>query len=94
MLTWFPVHPVSMNNSNRLLTSDNKGMAQQWVEKRWATHQQDMESGFTAAFAQSNSECRHGGGTGGVQGVCGMTVLERQGRQKGVGRLGKSGAVL
>lgn len=56
MLTWFPVHPVSMNNTNRLLTSDNKGVAQQWVEKRWPTQQEDLEPDFTAAFAQSNSE--------------------------------------
>jgi hypothetical protein len=45
-----------MNNTNRLLTSDNKGVAQQWVEKRWAPQQQDLEPDFTAAFAQSNSE--------------------------------------
>lgn len=56
MVAWFPVHPVSMNNTNRLLSSDNKGVAQQWVEKRWATQQQDMEPGFTAAFPQTNGE--------------------------------------
>lgn len=57
MITWFPVHPVSMSNQNRLLSSDNKGVAQQWVENRWAPHQGDaLEPGFTAAFAQSNSE--------------------------------------
>lgn len=56
MLAWFPVHPVSMNNTNRLLSSDNKGVAEQGVEKRWAPHQPDLEPGFTAAFPQTNSE--------------------------------------
>jgi len=46
-----------MNNTNRLLSSDNKGVAEQFVEKRWAPQQTDLEHGFTAAFAQSNSEC-------------------------------------
>lgn len=52
------MHPVSLNNTNRLLSSDNKGMAQQWLEKRWAPHQgAQLEGSFTAAFAQTNSEC-------------------------------------
>jgi hypothetical protein len=46
-----------MNNTNRLLSSDNKGVAQQWVERRWAPRQQDLEPGFTAAFPQTNSKC-------------------------------------
>jgi hypothetical protein len=57
MLNWFPVHPVSLNNTNRLLSSDNKGFAQQWLEKRWAPHHRDtLEESFTAAFAQTNSK--------------------------------------
>ena len=68
MLAWFPVHPVSMNNTNRLLSSDNKGVAEQGVEKRWAPHQPDLEPGFTAAFPQTNSEFPIGGGAGGKAG--------------------------
>jgi hypothetical protein len=46
-----------MSNTNRLLSSDNKGFAQQLLEKEWAPQQQQqLESGFVAAFAQSNGK--------------------------------------
>jgi hypothetical protein len=54
LLSWFPVHPTSMNNTNTLLSGDNKGAAEQFVEKRWAPQQQGLEPGFMAAFVQSN----------------------------------------
>lgn len=34
MLNWFPVHATSMNNSNTLISSDNKGLAAILFEKR------------------------------------------------------------
>lgn len=77
MLAWFAVHPVSMNNTNRLLSSDNKGVAAQGLENRWAPHQQDLEPGFTAAFPQTNGElyCRQNGtGAGNRAGEAALPV--------------------
>ena len=31
--SWFPVHCTSMNNTNHLISSDNKGYAAQMFEK-------------------------------------------------------------
>lgn len=51
MLNWFPVHGTSMNTTNRLVSSDNKGLASLLFE-RW---KRDNGNGnFIAAFAQSN----------------------------------------
>ncbi|GAB4823044.1 hypothetical protein N2152v2_010090 [Parachlorella kessleri] len=59
-LTWFPVHCTSMNNTNRLVSADNKGAASQFMEK-WALQQAGSNEGqpplspeFVAAFAQAN----------------------------------------
>lgn len=54
LLSWFPVHCTSMNNTNTLISGDNKGAAEQFVEKQWAPQQQRLEPNFTAAFIQSN----------------------------------------
>jgi hypothetical protein len=42
-----------MNNTNRLISGDNKGVAEQLAE-RWARRNQGAAPGFVAAFAQSN----------------------------------------
>ena len=34
LLNWFSVHPTSMDGSNRLISSDNKGRASLILEKR------------------------------------------------------------
>lgn len=54
MIDWFAVHCTSMNNTNGLISGDNKGYASYLMEK-------DMNKGalpgtgdFVAAFAQSN----------------------------------------
>lgn len=52
MLSWFPVHGTSMNSTNRLVSSDNKGLASIMFES-WKMNQKD-EAGFVAAFAQAN----------------------------------------
>ena len=51
MISWFAVHPVSMNKSNTLLTSDNKGRAE-WRFEELARAQGNPD--FVASFAQSN----------------------------------------
>eukprot|EP00635_Sarcinochrysidales_sp_CCMP3193_P007017 CAMPEP_0118918124 /NCGR_PEP_ID=MMETSP1166-20130328/17716_1 /TAXON_ID=1104430 /ORGANISM="Chrysoreinhardia sp, Strain CCMP3193" /LENGTH=769 /DNA_ID=CAMNT_0006858369 /DNA_START=17 /DNA_END=2326 /DNA_ORIENTATION=- len=46
VVTWFAVHPTSMNNTNTLVSSDNKGYASLLTERR--------NAGVVAAFASSN----------------------------------------
>ena len=33
IINWFAVHPTSMNNTNHLISGDNKGLASQLLEK-------------------------------------------------------------
>jgi neutral ceramidase len=42
-----------MNNTNRLISGDNKGAAEQFAE-RWGRRQPGVAEDFVAAFAQSN----------------------------------------
>lgn len=53
LVSWFPVHCTSMNNTNAYLSGDNKGAAELFTEK-WASSQSNLEDDFIAAFAQSN----------------------------------------
>lgn len=57
MLNWFAVHGTSMNKTNRLVSSDNKGLAELLFE-RWmndANTGNGVKGGnFVAAFAQAN----------------------------------------
>ncbi|CEI92025.1 hypothetical protein RMCBS344292_06299 [Rhizopus microsporus] len=50
LVSWFPVHGVSVNNTNRLINGDNKGYAAYLAEKIMLRNQ----ANFIAAFAQSN----------------------------------------
>ena len=64
-ISWFPVHCTSINNTNDLISGDNKGVASQYLEK-WAVKQSaaradSQEPGqlqvthdFVAAFGQAN----------------------------------------
>ncbi|OZJ05074.1 hypothetical protein BZG36_02088 [Bifiguratus adelaidae] len=55
LLNWFAVHCVSMNNSNHLISSDNKGYAAYLVEKLFNGPDSLAGQGpFVAGFAQSN----------------------------------------
>jgi neutral ceramidase len=59
MFNWFPVHGVSFSKENRLLTSDNKGLAAYLFEKQMGTYYPGhgsyaKSSGFVAGFANSN----------------------------------------
>ncbi|TPX35934.1 ceramidase [Synchytrium microbalum] len=47
ILTWFAVHCTSMNNTNELVSGDNKGYAAYLMER-------EMGNGFVAGFMQSN----------------------------------------
>jgi len=67
-VAWFPVHCTSINNTNSLISGDNKGAAAQLLEA-WAAGpgaqspepeplpglaRPDAAPGFVAAFAQAN----------------------------------------
>lgn len=52
MINWFPVHATSMNKTNRLVSSDNKGLASVLFEQ-WKKDT-DGNDRFVAAFAQAN----------------------------------------
>ncbi|XP_064644788.1 uncharacterized protein LOC135498445 [Lineus longissimus] len=56
MISWFPVHCTSMNNTNSLISADNKGHASYLFEKEMngGTFLPDGSDTFVAAFAQSN----------------------------------------
>ncbi len=54
MISWFPVHAVSLPMTNTLLTSDNKGIAQYLFEKRMGSSYTGDDV-YVAAFAQTNA---------------------------------------
>ncbi|XP_053390202.1 uncharacterized protein LOC123563648 [Mercenaria mercenaria] len=55
MISWFAVHCTSMNNTNRLISSDNKGLAALMFETdRNGKTVLPGKGDFVAAFAQSN----------------------------------------
>ncbi|XP_051883476.1 neutral ceramidase [Pristis pectinata] len=54
VLSWFAVHPVSMNNTNHLVSSDNMGYASYLFEQEKNVGCLPGEGPFVAAFASSN----------------------------------------
>lgn len=55
MLNWFPVHGTSMNNTNHLISSDNKGYASVLFEQDFNPAGTQVGRGkFVAIFAQAN----------------------------------------
>uniref|UniRef100_A0A646QF66 Neutral ceramidase n=1 Tax=Hemiscolopendra marginata TaxID=943146 RepID=A0A646QF66_9MYRI len=54
MVNWFAVHAVSMNNTNKLISSDNKGYASLLFEQFIEPKSLPGKTKFVAAFAQSN----------------------------------------
>ncbi|XP_039559634.1 neutral ceramidase isoform X2 [Passer montanus] len=54
LISWFAVHPVSMNNSNHLVNSDNVGYASYLFEQEKNKGKLPGEGSFVAAFASSN----------------------------------------
>jgi len=54
-LNWFAVHPTSMNNTNKLISGDNKGYASFLFEEKMNGKSVRPGKGeFVAAFASSN----------------------------------------
>ncbi|XP_005100690.1 neutral ceramidase isoform X1 [Aplysia californica] len=54
MISWFAVHCTSMNNTNQMISSDNKGYAAQQFENMFNPGSAPGKGPFVAAFAQSN----------------------------------------
>ncbi|XP_049620627.1 neutral ceramidase-like [Suncus etruscus] len=54
ILSWFAIHPVSMNNSNHLVNSDNVGYAAYLLEQEKNKEYLPGEGPYVAAFASSN----------------------------------------
>ncbi|XP_074476945.1 neutral ceramidase isoform X1 [Sebastes fasciatus] len=54
MLSWFAVHAVSMNNTNRMVSSDNMGYASYLLEQDKNPGQLPGQGGFVAGFSSSN----------------------------------------
>eukprot|EP00094_Tigriopus_californicus_P008850 TCALIF_08531-PA protein Name:"Similar to ASAH2 Neutral ceramidase (Homo sapiens)" AED:0.15 eAED:0.15 QI:0/0/0/0.9/1/1/10/0/689 len=55
LINWFAVHPVSMNNSNHMISGDNKGAASQFMEREINGKDTLIGQGsFVAAFAATN----------------------------------------
>jgi neutral ceramidase len=56
-LNWFAVHGTSLNNTNRLISSDNRGVAGYYLEQEYNGVTETVAQGhgdFVAAFASSN----------------------------------------
>ncbi|KAG5262835.1 hypothetical protein AALO_G00279430 [Alosa alosa] len=54
MLSWFAVHPVSMNYTNQMVSGDNLGYASYLFEQEKNINALPGEGSFVAAFASSN----------------------------------------
>ena len=54
VLNWFSVHPNSMNNTNHLISGDNKGAASLMFEKAMDPDYVAGRTPFVAAFASTN----------------------------------------
>ncbi|XP_043269436.1 neutral ceramidase [Venturia canescens] len=54
VINWFAVHPTSMNNTNRLVSSDNVGYAATLFERRMNKNTMIGKGRFVAAFASTN----------------------------------------
>ncbi|XP_063992674.1 neutral ceramidase [Diachasmimorpha longicaudata] len=54
VINWFAVHPTSMNNTNRLVSSDNVGYAALLFEEHMNKNSMPGKGKFVAAFASSN----------------------------------------
>ncbi|XP_006880455.1 PREDICTED: neutral ceramidase [Elephantulus edwardii] len=54
LISWFAIHPVSMNNSNHLVNNDNMGYASYLFEQEMNKGHLPGEGPYVAAFASSN----------------------------------------
>ncbi|KAL4435206.1 hypothetical protein ABPG77_001888 [Micractinium sp. CCAP 211/92] len=62
--SWFPVHGTSMNNTNTLVSGDNKGAAAQFTE-RWARTRAGRQAQPDQAAGSSSGSSRNGSSSSG-----------------------------
>ncbi|MBA4368860.1 MAG: alkaline ceramidase [Desulfobacterium sp.] len=56
MINWFAVHTTSIGNTNKLISSDNKGYAEYLFEKvKGTNYSTENQNTFVGAFAQTNA---------------------------------------
>jgi neutral ceramidase len=55
LISWFPVHCTSMNNTNAYVSGDNKGAAAQLVEKAWSKQQASRRSAAVSHSSASSA---------------------------------------
>ena len=53
-INWFAVHPTSMNNTNKLVSSDNLGFASIMLEQEYNPSDLIGKGSFVGAFASTN----------------------------------------
>ncbi|KAJ6634841.1 Neutral ceramidase [Pseudolycoriella hygida] len=53
-INWFPIHPTSMNNTNRLVSTDNVGYAAILLEQQVNVNDLPGQGEFVATFAPTN----------------------------------------
>uniref|UniRef100_U5ESX4 Neutral ceramidase n=1 Tax=Corethrella appendiculata TaxID=1370023 RepID=U5ESX4_9DIPT len=53
-INWFPIHPVSMNKTNRIISTDNVGFASILLEQKFNKNSLPGQGKFVGAFASSN----------------------------------------
>lgn len=54
VINWFAVHPTSMNNTNRLISTDNVGYASVLLEQEYNPDERIGRGDFVGAFASTN----------------------------------------
>lgn len=54
VINWFAVHPTSMNNTNKLVSTDNMGLASIMLEQEYNPSDLVGKGDFVGAFASSN----------------------------------------
>lgn len=54
VINWFAVHPTSMNNTNRLISTDNVGYASVLLEQEYNPEERIGRGNFVGAFASTN----------------------------------------
>ena len=52
MVSWFATHGTSMNNTNTLISGDNKGFASWFIESKYNENLLPGQGSFVAAFGQ------------------------------------------
>jgi neutral ceramidase len=79
-INWFPIHGVSFNNKNLLISGDNKGLAEYLFEKDFNSDY--GPSAFVAAFAQENAGdvSPNKLGVEGGEGLAGLNAVEKAAR--------------